>query len=185
MSTNINGIKMETKETNTNIGGREPVRIHTGLTTPVVHAKTGVVSPIQGQNGIKISSIGMEKHLTDTKPKKVDLIEIDNIGLEQLVLKCVDDLKTPRLMNFKGTPTQIEFITKFDPRLTSIFFKYNIDDINRIIGVNEETLADFFSSFFYTNLNKYSLELFSAIPSLLPLMTIETLSDNGIRIIYH
>lgn len=173
-------IKMETKEI------KEPIKINigSGLSTPVVQARTGQVT-MSNNSGIKVSSIGMEKHLTDTKPEKAKLIEIDNINLEKLVLKCVEDLKAPRLMTFKGAPTNIEFITKFDPRLTSIFFKYSIDDINRLIGANEETLADFFSSFFYTNLSKYSLELFNAIPSLLPLMTIETLSDNGIRIIYH
>lgn len=166
-------IKMETKE---------PIRINTGLTTPIV--KTGQVTNAPDER-IKIVSLGMEKHLTDAKPKKPNLIEIDSIQLSQLITKCVEDLKTPRLLKVNNVPQNVEFVSKFDERLSSIFFNFNINEINRMLGFNEETLADFFSSFFYTNLNLYSKELYNAIPSLLPLMTIETLSDKGIRIIYH
>lgn len=167
------------------MGTKEPIRINTGLSTPtIVTTKTGTTTPIGG-SGIKVSSLGMENHITDAKPKKQALIEIDNIQLSQLIEKCVEDLKTPRIFNIKGTPTQVEFISKFDSRLTSIFFNFEVKELNSMIGLNEETLADFFSSFFYTNLNKYSIELFNGIPILLPIMTIETLSEKGVRVIYH
>lgn len=166
------------------MGTKEPIRINVGLSTPtVVTTKTGTTTNVAP--GIKVSSLGMENHITDAKPKKQALIEIDNIQLAQLIEKCVEDLKTPRIFTIKGTPTQVEFISKFDARLTSIFFNFEVRELNNMIGLNEETLADFFSSFFYTNLNKYSIELFNGIPILLPIMTIETLSEKGVRVLYH
>ena len=172
----MENIKMETKSS-------EPIKINpsAGLQTPSI--RTGQLNN-KGPE-LKVSSIGMEKHLVDAKPKKANLIEIDVIQLDKLITLCVEDLKNPRLFTIDGKQETIIFVDKYDDRNKIILFNYDINKINKMLNTNEETLSDFFSSFFYTNLNNYSLSEFKGIPSILPLMTIDTASEKGIKIIYH
>lgn len=143
--------------------------------------KTGSVTSSEKPN-ITVSKMGMESFLSNPKIKKDKRIEIDNSMLSKLIDTCVEDLTIARKLNIDGIPTNIEFIDRFDTRNKILFFKYTIKEINSILGTDEESLNDFFSSFLYNNISNYSLELFGGVPSYLPIMVIDSISDKGIKI---
>jgi hypothetical protein len=143
--------------------------------------KTGNVTSSEKQN-VTVSKMGMENFLSNPKIKKDKNIEIDNQMLSKLIDKCVEDLSTPRKFNINGIPTNISFIDRFDARNKILFFNHTVNEINSILSTDEESLNDFFSSFLYNNISNYSLELFSGVPSYLPIMVIDSISDKGIKI---
>lgn len=165
-------IKMGSKVTNDHGGSAVITKvIHTGSLT---NSATLEISKVEGM-GEKIIE----------KTNDIKTISIDNNHMQQLLDFCAQDLLNKRKMLVNGGETVVSLVSSYDSKNRLITFNYNIDELNKLLGLKNGELADFVSEFFYSNINKYSEILFNAIPDVLPLTSMETLQGNKVIISLH
>jgi hypothetical protein len=141
----------------------------------------------QTQTSVKPSP-KFEEMIKNKKKDTVEKIQLTNEQMLELVSYCVRDLMVPRKLIVHGAPTVINIVKEYDEKRRFITFSCDIDELNSILKIKEKDLGDFFCSFFFTNIQKYCLELYNAIPVYLPIFEINrsiVIKENTISIELH
>ena len=155
-----------------------------GVAPVVIHTGQMKQEPI-----IQVSKIGLENIIVEKK-EEVNKIEIDAFKLQDLIDACAKDLAEKRKINVSQAinPAGVEifsFITVYDSRNRIFQFEKDVHYFNKIFGFKNLDLADLLSNFFYMNINKYSSDLFDAIPESLPMTSMEALPNNRVQVTIH
>ena len=165
-------IKMGSKSESTGRGDLKPLTIHTGSMKP--------------EPEIQISELGLKNVITEKKDI-VKKIEIDNNMLIKLLEECAKDLmveriiKVPSKYDGSGKMT-LPFLTNYDARNRIFTFTKDVKFFNDCLNLDNSDLADFLSSFFFFNINKYCMNLYNAVPIILPVTSFEAQPNNRVTI---
>lgn len=163
-------IKMGTRSLDGNISSMETKVIHTGNRTPIQ---------------MTVTKVGMEQFITEKKEEKHESIEINKLKCIELLKLCAEDLSNPRKIIINGLEEIVNIISLFDSRNLIFSFTKDIAYINEAFKVNEKDLSDFLSNFFFTNINTYCWNLYNAYPSLLPMISVESVQGNRVIVNIH
>jgi hypothetical protein len=155
-----------------------------GITPTVIHTGNVKEAPI-----LVSTKIGMEERLSNLD--KIDQIvpdkkiEIDKFQFSEILKACAEDLMVPRKLNINGKDETIVLLNSYNSNNYIFEFNHNINFINEILKLNLNELDSFLSNFLYTNINTYSFNLFGAIPEILPLVSMDNISELKVLISIH
>ena len=161
------------------------VKTTPGLAPHVVYTGSLKEEPIL----VKSKIPGMEEKLSNLNKsdlvKKEKKIEIDLFMFHKILGACAEDLSAKRKININNKEEILSLLINFDPRNQIFNFSKDIDFVNKAFGLKLNDLADFLSNFLFTNINTYSLNLFNAIPEILPIVSIEARPNNTVIVSIH
>lgn len=135
--------------------------------------KTGLVVNRINLDGSNNENSSLEQTINyngQEKTKGVP-IEIDRAKLLHLISVCANDLSTPRKLIVSKQEKEIVFIKEYNKSYKLIEFNYSIEEVNKILGIDEKDLSDFFTSFFIVNLQKYVELEYKGRPENIPIFT--------------
>ena len=160
-------IKMGSRETN---GFVEVKNIHTGNLT---------------QATLTVSKIGMEEKIVERKEEKLKNIELEKDQMYTLIKECANDLSVSRKVIVDNNETIFKLLSEFDERSLIFVFDKDINFVNKAFKLKEKDLGDFLSNFFFMNVDTYCYNLFGGTPTIIPMTSVENLSDKRVKITVH
>lgn len=132
-------------------------------------------------NNVKLNKIqtGQINTNVDHAQNKIDnakalpRIELTLEITNRILQLVVDDLSIPRKMLVNGKEEVIIFVKEYNPKNKILKFNYGIQDINKILNLEEKDLTDFFLTFLFKNIRNYVKNEWGAQLESLPIISVD------------